>query len=156
MIPFDSLMFFYVLILSLIPAIVLGLLGKPIKYYGAVVSAVFLLLIFNTPIKLLFVVSFALWQLLLVKIFPLVLKAKKARPFLWLFVLLSLLPMILTKFGVEIGGSVFGILGLSYLTFRSLQVIIDTYDGLIEKIGIFEFLYFLLFFRRKKPILNNR
>lgn len=146
MVPFDSLMFFYILILSLIPAIVLGLLGKPIKYYGAVVSAAFLLLIFNTPIKLLFVSVFALWQLLLVKTFPLVLKAKKVRPLLWVFVLLSLLPMILTKFGIEIGGSVFGILGLSYLTFRALQVIIDTYDGLIEKIGIFEFLYFLLFF----------
>ena len=146
MVPFDSLLFFYILIISLVPAVILGLCGKPIKYYGAFVTAVFLLLIFNTPIKLLFVVLFALWQLLLVKTFPLVLKKIKARPVLWVFVLLSLLPMILTKFGVEIGGSVFGILGLSYLTFRSLQVIIDSYDGLIEKMEIFEFLYFLLFF----------
>ncbi|MEE1279533.1 MAG: D-alanyl-lipoteichoic acid biosynthesis protein DltB [Oscillospiraceae bacterium] len=146
MVPFDSLIFFYILVLALIPAAVLGLCGKPIKYYGAVVTLVFLLLIFNTPIKLLFVTLFALWQLALVKLFPLVLKKVKVRPILWVFVLLSLAPMILTKFRLEIGGSVFGILGLSYLTFRSLQVLIDTYDGLIEKIGVFEFLYFLLFF----------
>ena len=146
MVPFDSLIWFYILIAALIPAAVLGFLGKPIKYYGAVVTLLFLLLIFNTPTKLLYVVLFAAWQLLLVKAFPLVLKKIKKRPILWLFVLLSLVPMFLNKFRVEIGDSVFGILGLSYLSFRAIQVIIDTYDGLIVKIKVFAFLYFVLFF----------
>ncbi len=146
MVPFDSLIWFYLLIAALIPAAVLGFLGKPIKYYGAVVTLLFLLLIFNTPTKLLYVALFAAWQLALVKVFPLVLKKVNKRPILWLFVLLSLVPMLLNKFRVEIGGSVFGLLGLSYLSFRAIQVIIDTYDGLIEKIKVFDFLYFVLFF----------
>ncbi len=146
MVPFDSLIWFYLLIAALIPAAVLGFLGKPIKYYGAVVTLLFLLLIFNTPIKLLYVALFAAWQLLLVKVFPFVLKKLNKRPILWLFVLLALLPMFLNKFRVEIGGSVFGILGLSYLSFRAIQVLIDTYDGLIEKTKVFDFLYFVLFF----------
>lgn len=146
MVPFDSLIWFYLLIAALIPAAVLGFLGKPIKYYGAVVTLLFLLLIFNTPIKLLYVALFAAWQLLLVKVFPFVLKKLNKRPILWLFVLLALLPMFLNKFRVEIWGSVFGILGLSYLSFRAIQVIIDTYDGLIEKTKVFDFLYFVLFF----------
>ena len=146
MVPFDSLIWFYILLAALIPAAVLGFLGKPIKYYGAAVTLVFLLLIFNTPTKLLYVALFAAWQLLLVKVFPLVLKKVNKRPMLWLFVLLSLVPMFLNKFRVEVGGSVFGLLGLSYLSFRAIQVIIDTYDGLIEKTKVFDFLYFVLFF----------
>ena len=146
MVPFDSLIWFYLLILALIPAAVLGFMGKPIKYYGAFVSLVFVLLIYNTPVKLLYVALFAAWQLVLVKAFPLVLKKVNKRPMLWLFVLLSLVPMFLNKFRVEIGGSVFGLLGLSYLSFRAIQVIIDTYDGLIENTKVFDFLYFILFF----------
>ena len=146
MVPFDSLIWFYLLVLALIPAAVLGFMGKPIKYYGAFVSLVFVLLIYNTPVKLLYVALFAAWQLVLVKTFPLVLKKINKRPMLWLFVLLSLVPMFLNKFRVEIGGSVFGLLGLSYLSFRAIQVIIDTYDGLIENTKVFDFLYFILFF----------
>ncbi len=146
MVPFDSLIWFYLLVLALIPAAVLGFLGKPIKFYGAFVSLVFVLLIYNTPVKLLYVALFAAWQLVLVKLFPIVLKKANCRPMLWLFVALSIVPMFLNKFRVEIGGSVFGLLGLSYLSFRAIQVIIDTYDGLIEKTKVFDFLYFILFF----------
>ncbi len=146
MVPFDSLIWFYLLLLALIPAAVLGFLGKPIKYYGAFISLVFVLLIYNTPTKLLYVALFAAWQLILVKVFPLVLKKVNKRPMLWLFVLFALVPMFLNKFRVEIGDSVFGLLGLSYLSFRAIQVIIDTYDGLIENTKVFDFLYFVLFF----------
>ncbi|MBE6789132.1 MAG: D-alanyl-lipoteichoic acid biosynthesis protein DltB [Ruminococcaceae bacterium] len=146
MVPFDSLIWFYILIAALIPAAVLGFCGKKIKYYGAAVTLLFILLIFNTPVKLLYVALFALWQLLLVKVFPPVIKKVNKRPILWFFVLLALLPMFLNKFRVEIGGNIFGILGLSYLSFRSIQVIVDSYDGLIDKIKVFDFLYFILFF----------
>lgn len=146
MIPFDSLYFFYILIIALIPAIILGLMGKRIKYYGAVVTLLFLSLIFNTPTKFLYVTAFVLWQFLIVRLFERIFKKTKKRPLLWLAVLLMLVPMILTKFRLEIMGSIFGILGLSYLSFRCIQIIIDIYDGLIEKIKTFDFFYFVLFF----------
>lgn len=146
MVPFDSLIFFYILALALIPAAILGFCGKKIKYYGAFVTLLFLLLIFNTPTKLLFLVGFALWQFLVVKVFAFIAKKKPKRPVLWVFVLLSILPMILTKFRLEIAGSVFGILGLSYLTFRCVQIVVDMYDGLVEDIKPFDFFYFVLFF----------
>lgn len=146
MVPFDSLIWFYFLLVALIPAAILGFCGKKIKYYGAVVTLFFVLLIFNTPTKLLYVALFVLWQLALVKLFPIILKKINKRPILWAFVLLSLIPMFLNKFRVEIGGSIFGILGLSYLSFRAIQIIIDTYDGLIKQTKVFDFLYFILFF----------
>ncbi len=146
MIPFDSLMFFYLLVVAIIPAAIMGFCGKKIKYYGAVVTFLFLLLIFNTPAKFIFLVAFSIWQLLLVKVFAFIAKKKPKRFVLWIFVLLSLVPMILTKFKLEFAGNVFGILGLSYLTFRCVQIIVDMYDGLVENIKVFDFLYFVLFF----------
>ena len=38
------------------------------------------------------------------------------------------------------------LLGISYMTFRAVQVLIETYDGLITEIGVLDFSYFLLFF----------
>ncbi len=146
MVPFDSLIFFYILAIALIPAAILGFCGKNIKYYGAFVTLVFCALIFNTPIKFLFASAFLIWQLILVKSFEQIMKKTNKRFILWIFVLLSLLPMILTKFKIEFAGSIFGILGLSYLSFRCLQIIIDMYDGLIKEIKIFDFIYFVMFF----------
>lgn len=45
-----------------------------------------------------------------------------------------------------LGGSIFGFIGISYLTFKSLQVIIEVHDELIEEVKTFDFMYFLLFF----------
>lgn len=146
MVPFDSLIFFYILIISLVPAVILGFCGKKIKYYGAFITLVFCALIFNTPVKFLFAFCFVIWQLVLVKSFEKLIKKINKRYLLWIFVVLSLVPMILTKFKLDIAGNVFGILGLSYLSFRCLQIIIDMYDGLIQKIKIFDFLYFVMFF----------
>ena len=44
------------------------------------------------------------------------------------------------------GYKIFAFLGISYLTFKSLQIIIEIHDGLIEKVKTFDFFYFLLFF----------
>ena len=74
MVPFDSLFFFYLLAAALIPAAILGFCGKKIKYYGAFVTLLFLLLIFNTPTKFLFLACFALWQFAVVKVFSFIIK----------------------------------------------------------------------------------
>mgnify|MGYP004615626217 FL=1 len=146
MTPYDSLIYFFFLLIALIPAAVLGLCGKRIRYYGFAVTLLFLLVIIASPIKLLFLALFTFWQLMLVKLFSLTHKKCRKRPILWLFVLLALLPMLLSKFRVTIGGSVFGILGLSYLTFKCVQVLVDIYDGLIERVRVLDYLYFILFF----------
>ena len=40
----------------------------------------------------------------------------------------------------------FQFIGISYLTFRVVQIIIETYDGVIEKTGVLDFTVFLIFF----------
>jgi membrane protein involved in D-alanine export len=51
-----------------------------------------------------------------------------------------------------------GFLGISYITFKSLQVLIEVRDGLIKDMSLFEYLYFLSFFPTftSGPILRSR
>ncbi len=39
-----------------------------------------------------------------------------------------------------------GFMGVSYLTFKALQVLFEVRDGVIKECGLFDYLYFLLFF----------
>lgn len=59
---------------------------------------------------------------------------------------LALAPLVIYKFGLLKGYSLFGFLGISYICFRVLQVIIESYDGVIEEINELQFIEFLLFF----------
>ena len=42
--------------------------------------------------------------------------------------------------------SIFAFAGISYLTFKSVQMLIEIHDGLIKEVKTWDFLYFLLFF----------
>lgn len=61
-------------------------------------------------------------------------------------ILLVIIPLIYSKISVFAGKNIFGFLGLSYIFFRVIQIIIEIYDGVIKEVNIFETLEFLLFF----------
>jgi len=63
-----------------------------------------------------------------------------------LVLFLSILPLILSKLAGFWDGSTFAFLGISYLTFRCVQIIIETYDGLITEMPVLDFAAFVLFF----------
>ena len=132
----------------MIPAVILGIKEKPIRYYGFFVTIVFA--VFATvykPITMAYLGSYCLWELILVK--SAVKLQKRQGRNKWTFfalVLLSLAPLVTFKISGLLGGSIFGFIGISYLTFKSLQVIIEVHDELIEEVKTFDFMYFLLFF----------
>ena len=135
-----SLYFFLWAAVLMIPAVILGIKEKPIRYYGFFVTIVFA--VFATvykPITMAYLGSYCLWELILVK--SAVKLQKRQRRNKWTFfalVLLSLAPLVTFKIS--------GFIGISYLTFKSLQVIIEVHDELIEEVKTFDFMYFLLFF----------
>lgn len=97
--------------------------------------------------QLLFLTAFYLIELHLIKIY-LLLRRKYGRngTIYGHFVMLSVLPLILCKLSGLFPFHLFQFLGISYITFRVVQIIIEAYDGLIEKINTFEFTCFILFF----------
>ena len=70
-----------------------------------------------------------------------------ARPLFWLALFLALLPLVGAKsLAVVEPDHTFGFLGVSYVTFRCLDVIILIQDRLISSLAPFQYLAYLLFF----------
>lgn len=147
MTPYGDLFFFYIMFLALVPAIVLGLLGKRIKYYGIFVSVVMVLLFIGiNKLQLLSLLLFYIFQLILVKLYLYIRTKTDNRLIMRVFVFLSITPLIISKASPYFTKSIIGFIGISYITFKTVQMIIETYDGLIKSISVINFTYFLLFF----------
>ena len=145
MTPYQGLLFFYIMGLLLLPAIALGLLEKPLKQYGLFFTVILLVCVFFENGQLPALAAFYLWQTALCFIFWRV--KKKMRWSLRLAVLLSLLPLLAVKMGAILPiPHVFQLLGVSYMTFRSVQVLLDLHDGKLKELSLPDLSYFLLFF----------
>lgn len=141
MTPYSGLLFFYLMGLLLLPAIVLGLLGKSLGGYGLFFSAAMLAVVFGINGQLLQLAAFYLWQMVLFLIF------RRLRPGRLWPVTLALLPLLLLKIGeVWEPLSIFQLLGVSYMTFRAVEVLVNLRDGTVRELSLFQWSYFLLFF----------
>lgn len=145
MIPFSGLLFFYLLFLGLLPAVVLGLLGKKLHYYGIFRCAAMLVIVFWQNGQLAALALFFLWEMALCCLFWRL--PKRTRPLLWAAVILALGPLGLIKLGEVLQPfSLFRLMGASYMSFRAVQVLLDIYDGRLQKLRPVALGYFLLFF----------
>lgn len=139
--------YLYLLIISLIPAIILGVLQKQIKYYGVFLSVLMLVSILGLhgrQIKLFLL--FFVGELILIKGYSLIRK-RTDNKYLYYFVLLcSMLPVIILKVTPLTKLGAIGFIGLSYLNFKAIQMIIEIYDGAIKEVNILKTVYFFVFF----------
>lgn len=133
--------------LSVLPAIALGLLEKRIDTYGLIASILMLLLIFgNSREQAIFLLLFYLIELAVVKGYSLLRPKFRYRGLLWTSVVLAIAPLVFSKYVKIFAGHELGFLGISYLTFRAVQMLVEINDGLIKETGIRDFTYFILFF----------
>ena len=145
---YDGFPFFLCLIMILLPAVILGIMEKPLRYYQLCASILVIgLVLHKNPAEFLNLILFYVLSVIVVKGY-LAIRRKYGRVEIlyYLAVLLGLLPLILCKVAPLFRVSWFGFLGISYLTFRSVQVIIEIYDGVIREVPLVEFTAFLLFF----------
>ena len=146
MTPYGGLAFFCVLTVVLIPAVVLGLLGKPTRGYGMLATAALLLAVFDSWTARLTLLAF--WALETGLCCGYV-RLQRRCGRLWLllvFLSLSIAPLL----AVKLGGlfprlRLFSLLGISYMSFRAVQVLLDCYDGHLKSVNLLDFSYFLLF-----------
>lgn len=140
--------FYVFLALAIVPAAVLGFTGHRIKYYGLAASVAFLLMLFGESpegmaafLAFLAIACFATFW---------VLKSwQDGQKAMWkyrLAIVLVILPLVAYKIGAVFDQNIMGFLGISYITFKAVQVIIEIRDGLIEKMNFADYLYFLVFF----------
>ncbi|MDO5515965.1 MAG: D-alanyl-lipoteichoic acid biosynthesis protein DltB [Clostridium sp.] len=139
--------YLYMLLIALIPVIILGCFGRKTKYYGILLSIAMNFLLVGRGLGLKFLIVFLLGETILVYMY-LYIRRKTDSKYIYLICLfLSMVPVITAKLSTAFSSdSALGFVGLSYLNFRVIAMIIEIYDGKIKDIDFFTYLYFILFF----------
>ena len=153
--------FFVLLALTAVPAIVLGCMEKRIRVYGFVVSLVFVALLFGgslpeaAALVFFLILSFAM-QAWVTHLFRS--DHPRAVPLYRIALAANLAPLVIYKISAVFDANLLGFLGISYMTFKAVQVLIEIRDGLIERVSPLDYFYFLLFFPAftTGPIMRSR
>lgn len=145
---YNGLLFFIIVFIGFIPVIVMGLWEKRLKVYTMFFSLAMLYLIYReSPIELLYLLCYIFIEWHIIALYQ---RSKKHfgdnKPVYRHAMLLALCPLIIAKLSGFIGHHWFSFVGISYVTFKVLQILIESYDGVIEKSRFFDTMNFLLFF----------
>ena len=142
---FAGLSFFMTLGFILIIAFIMNVFQKSTYYLSLVFSTLMVYLVFaENPMHLVSIIGYVLVGYILMH---LSVKFKEHKKTMILMVFLAGLPLVLVKVLAAFKISGLGFLGISYMTFKLIQIIIEIYDGLIEKpMGPLDYVHFLLFF----------
>ncbi|HDX9650467.1 MULTISPECIES: D-alanyl-lipoteichoic acid biosynthesis protein DltB [Bacillus] len=148
MTAYGSFYFFAIVGILLIPTIIAGLKGKMLRKYNAVLTLVMIAIIFSDkPKQAIMLAVFIIWQYALIKGYLILRKQNNSTFMFCIAVILSILPLILAKvapFVPELHFIVFA--GMSYVTFRAVQMVFEVRDNLIKELSFFNFWEFVLFF----------
>ncbi len=163
---YGSYFYLYIMMLMLIPAVVLGVRGKSIRIYGIIFSAIMIVIIMgwkvNTvfdylikgdfacalkcpQIEIILFCMFLLCETILIKIYFEIRKVTENKYFYFTALILSMTPVIILKISPLTSIGTIGFIGLSYLNFKSIQIIIEIYDGSISELNIIDLIYFMIF-----------
>ena len=144
---FSGLNFWSLLIILSIPAIFLGIKAKKNKYYILFSSLVFCFLVYSKNINsLIYLVIFLIYEYMLIKVY-LRLKIEKNCDRVSIFVILSLVPLVISRILpiLEIDYK-YGFLGISYITFKVMQILVEIKDNMIKEVNFIDYLSFMIFF----------
>ncbi len=156
MIPYADLPWFLTLLAVAVPAVLLQLAGRPVRLYATFAALLMTVAIFSDSVgvgwTLIEVAAFIAWESALILGYALLRRRWNPSAVFHAVVLAALAPLIAVKvsplLGIAspIGTTLIGFLGISYVTFRCLEIVIETRDGLITHVGFLDLLSFLLFF----------
>ena len=140
--------FYVVLAVAIVPAAILGFTGHRMKYYGLAASLVFLLLLFGENLQ--GMVAFLVFLAVACAATFWVLRSwQKGEKTLWKYriaLVAVIAPLVIYKIGAVFDHNLMGFLGLSYITFKAVQVVIEVRDEVITDMNFVDYLYFLVFF----------
>ena len=141
---FEGNEFFFFLILALVIGFIINYLGKRTEYYILTLSVIFAIVIYGKKTLMLsYLIGFIIYQYILVLIAQ---KTENAK-YLKILVFLSVVPLIINKVFALTQWHLLAFIGISYMSFKTIQIMIEISDGLIkERISIIDYIQFLLFF----------
>ena len=140
---FEGNEFFLLLFVVLLIGFVVNFFEKRKDYYILGLSLLFAAVIYGkSRAMIVYLLAFVAYQYFLVFLAQRI-KAKRLKP----LVFLSILPLIINKVFALTSLHLLAFIGISYMSFKTIQIMLEISDGLIkEKIIIKDYLQFLLFF----------
>ena len=140
---FEGNEFFLLLFVVLLIGFVLNYFGKRKDYYILSLSILFAGAIYGkSKSMVVYLLAFIIYQYVLVFIAQRM-DSKQLKP----LVMLSILPLVVNKVFAITQLHLLAFIGISYMSFKTIQIMLEISDGLIkEKISVKDYLQFLLFF----------
>lgn len=140
---FEGNEFFLLLFVVLLIGFVVNFFEKRKDYYILVLSLLFAGAIYGkSRAMMVYLLAFVVYQYFLVFLAQRI-EAKRLKP----LVFLSILPLVINKVFALTSLHLLAFIGISYMSFKTIQIMLEISDGLIkEKISIKDYLQFLLFF----------
>ena len=140
---FEGNEFFLLLFVVLLIGFVVNFFEKRKDYYILTLSLLFAAAIYGkSRAMMVYLLAFVVYQYFLVFLAQRT-EAKRLKP----LVFLSILPLVINKVFARTSLHLLAFIGISYMSFKTIQIMLEISDGLIkEKISIKDYLQFLLFF----------
>ena len=140
---FEGNDFFLLLFVVLLIGFVVNFFEKRKDYYILVLSLLFAGAIYGkSRAMMVYLLAFVVYQYFLVFLAQRI-EAKRLKP----LVFLSILPLVINKVFALTSLHLLAFIGISYMSFKTIQIMLEISDGLIkEKISVKDYLQFLLFF----------
>ena len=140
---FEGNEFFLLLFVVLLIGFVVNFFEKRKDYYILALSLLFAGAIYGkSRAMIVYLLAFVIYQYFLVFIAQRI-EIKRLKP----LVFLSIFPLVINKVFALTSLHLLAFIGISYMSFKTIQIILEISDGLIkEKINIKDYLQFLLFF----------
>ena len=140
---FEGNEFFLLLFVVLLIGFAVNFFKKRKDYYILVLSLLFAGAIYGkSRAMIVYLISFVIYQYFLVFIAQRI-ETKRLKP----LVFLSIFPLVINKVFALTSLHLLAFIGISYMSFKTIQIMLEISDGLIkEKISVKDYLQFLLFF----------
>lgn len=140
---FEGNEFFLLLFVVLLIGFVVNFFEKRKDYYILALSLLFAGAIYGkSRAMMVYLLAFVVYQYFLIFLAQRI-EAKRLKP----LVFLSILPLVINKVFALTSLHLLAFIGISYMSFKTIQIMLEISDGLIkEKISVKDYLQFLLFF----------
>lgn len=149
--PYSSPRYFIYLMILLLPIIIGLLYGKRFRIYDFFATIIILGTAFfgGNASQGISLIAYVLFEMIVIFSY---LRYRKKHNNFWVFtfsVVMAIVPLVFVKLDPLINNatiSLFAFMGISYLTFKSVEIIMEIRDGTIKQIKPTEFVRFVLFF----------
>lgn len=148
--PYGDPQYFVYIILAVLPIFIGLFFKKRFPLYEVLVSLAFIVFMLVGPdlTQFLAFIFYVVWQTFWLFLYKFYRKRWDNKWVFYLHVFLAILPLTIVKVTPAIQDhhqSLLGFLGISYLTFRSVGMMMELRDGALTDFSLWEFLRFMLF-----------